>query len=169
VAMTLKVLQEKLDAGVYNRNLVKGMIKTISVDCKDKDERTKLLQDWLDSGKANRDVLVIPENLTDIDVAKKYLQLQKSAESRNKEFNLSFNDVKRLMKRKTCYYTGQRFTSGGKNAKTVDRIDATKGYVKGNVVACTHGINSLKEQLIEGDNAPFKDNVKALKKFLTKI
>ncbi len=130
--------------------------------------RIKLLQDWLGENQ-NTLVLIDTDGLTDLDVAKKYLQLQKSAETRGKEFNLSFYDVKLLMKRKTCYYTGVRFTRDGNNAKTVDRIDSSKGYVNGNVVACTHGINSLKEQLLEGDNAPFKGNVKVLKRFLNRI
>ena len=51
----------------------------------------------------------------------------------------------------------------------VDRIDNTKGYVKGNVVACTHIANQLKEMLVENKDSPFKDNTRALKKFIEKL
>ena len=43
--------------------------------------------------------------IQDIDIAKKFLQLKQSAESRNLEFNLSLKTVRQLLTRKKCFYT----------------------------------------------------------------
>lgn len=85
--------------------------------------------------------------IPDIEVAKKMINLQQSATSRNIEFDLSFETVKHLMTRTNCYYTGIKFEDEGKMALSVDRVDSRKGYVEGNVVACTVDINSKKSNL----------------------
>lgn len=82
-------------------------------------------------------------------VSIKYIQTRQNAIRRNKEFSLKLADVERLMKRKTCYYSGIRFTEKGDNSLTFDRIDATKGYTKENTVACCFKINQLKNWLLE--------------------
>lgn len=83
-------------------------------------------------------------------ISSKKSSLKTSARKRNLEFNLSDDDIRILLERKTCYYTGSRFSSENrKYSKTIDRIDNSKGYVTGNVVACTHGANSLKNVLLE--------------------
>jgi hypothetical protein len=57
-----------------------------------------------------------------------------------------------------CYYTGESMNLGNhdkiKNLYnlnfhniSVDRIDSTKGYTKGNTVLCCWGINNMKQQL----------------------
>jgi hypothetical protein len=86
------------------------------------------------------------EILTDLTIAKKMLQLKQSADSRGIEFNLSFKVVKRLLSTKKCYYTGKLFSTGT-SARSIDRVETTKGYVNGNVVACTVEINSKKANL----------------------
>ena len=107
--------------------------------------------------------------VTDYDVAKKYLQLQESARKRGKEFNITLSDVRTLLKKKVCHYTGMKFTDTENLKRTIDRVDNTKGYVKGNVVACSHIANQLKEMLVENKDSPFKDNTKALKKFINSL
>lgn len=89
--------------------------------------------------------------LLDLQVASKYHQLIASARSRNLDFNLTLFDIKKLLTRKTCFYSKVKLTEDpqSKYRRTIDRIDCTKGYVKGNVVACTSEMNSLKEQLFE--------------------
>lgn len=85
--------------------------------------------------------------VTDEKVANKYLNLLKSARRRNLEFNLSFGDIRRLLQAPACYYTGEVFTNVDANDdhfKTIDRVDNEKGYVKGNVVACTNVFNQIK-------------------------
>jgi len=87
------------------------------------------------------------KKIPDIEVAKKMINLQQSATSRGIEFDLSFETVKHLMTRTNCYYTGIAFEEEGKLALSVDRVDSKKGYVEGNVVACTVDINSKKSNL----------------------
>jgi hypothetical protein len=85
--------------------------------------------------------------IPDIEVAKKMINLQQSATSRNIEFDLSFETVKSLMNRTNCYYTGVKFEDEGKMAFSIDRVDPKKGYIEGNVVACTIDINAKKANL----------------------
>lgn len=83
-----------------------------------------------------------------IRVANKFVSLYRSAKSRNKEFNISYLDVYRLLSRKTCYYTGIPFDDDI-NKRSIDRIDSSRGYVKGNVVACSLRVNQIKNKLFE--------------------
>lgn len=87
------------------------------------------------------------KKIPDIEVAKKMINLQQSATSRNIEFDLSFETVKMLMTRTNCYYTGTKFEDEGKFALSIDRVDPKKGYIEGNVVSCTIDINSKKANL----------------------
>lgn len=84
---------------------------------------------------------------SDVEVAKKLLNIYQSAMDRKLEFNLSFEAVKTLLKFQTCYYTGKRFENDGIYARSIDRIDSNKGYVEGNVVSCTVDINGKKSNL----------------------
>lgn len=83
----------------------------------------------------------------DLEVAKKMLKINQSAIDRNLEFNLKFESVKKLMSYSTCYYTDRKFESDGNYSRSFDRIDTSKGYVEGNVVACTIDINGKKSNL----------------------
>ena len=87
------------------------------------------------------------KKIPDIEVAKKMINLQQSATSRGIEFDLSFETVKSLLLRTICFYTEAVFEDEGKLAFSVDRIDSKKGYIEGNVVACTIDINAKKANL----------------------
>lgn len=100
-------------------------------------------------------------------VAAKYLQLLQSATKRNKEFNLTIADVNKLMSRKTCGLTGVKFNEH--NKRTIDRIDANKGYVKGNVMAVTHKANQIKNILLESENSEYKTELKQLQRMFTRL
>lgn len=73
-----------------------------------------------------------------------------NAKSSGHEFTLSLFEFKKIVSRKTCFYTGIEMRKPiGKNScewndLTLDRVDSTKGYVSGNVVACIHSANSIK-------------------------
>lgn len=95
---------------------------------------------------SNSDV-ISEDQIQDIEVAKKMLKIFQSANDRGLEFDLSFKTVKRLMSYKKCYYTGVPFKEDGVFARSFDRIDSAKGYVEGNVVACTVDINQKKSNL----------------------
>jgi len=74
--------------------------------------------------------------IEDIEVARKMINLQQSATSRNLEYNLTFETTKRLMSYTRCYYTNVEFNDTT-NIFSIDRVDPKKGYIEGNVVACT--------------------------------
>lgn len=84
--------------------------------------------------------------MDDLTVAKKLISRADKAKQRGKPFNLGFREIRRLYSTKKCFFTGVEF--GAENtptARTVDCVDPSKGYVKGNVVACTERINRLKD------------------------
>jgi hypothetical protein len=89
----------------------------------------------------------VKTGITDIEVAKKLINIYQSAQDRKLQFNLSFEYVKKMLEYKTCYYTGKPFTEDGPNARSFDRVDSDKGYIEGNVVACTIEINGKKSNL----------------------
>lgn len=86
-------------------------------------------------------------SISDVEVAKKLINIYQSAQDRKLQFNLSFEYVRRMLEYKTCYYTNKLFTEDGPNARSFDRIDSDKGYIEGNVVACTIDINGKKSNL----------------------
>lgn len=90
--------------------------------------------------------------------ANKHTQLFLSATSRGKEFNLTLPDTRKLITTKTCAYTGAKLEDkkGSMNGRTVERIDGSKGYVKGNVIAVTRKANDVKNMLLENDESEFK-------------
>ena len=92
----------------------------------------------------------------------------KSASNRNKDFNLTRTDIRRLLERKTCFYTGLPFSTkeGSPYIRTIDRVNANRGYVKGNVVACCKVVNEFKNQLLENGNGLSLDR-KVIKRMLT--
>jgi len=83
----------------------------------------------------------------------------KNCEQRGVAFNLSFVSCRNLLKAKKCYYTGVLLTktktdTGAKPLPTdftIDRVDSSKPYEKGNVVVCCHFANQLKNQ-VESSN-----------------
>lgn len=92
----------------------------------------------------------------DADVAKKYAEKFTNAIKRGIEFDLSFTDMKALMRQKHCFYTGVPLVFGPdstgaqqSNQFTIERLDNTKGYVKGNVVACSFIANQWKSIVVE--------------------
>ena len=97
------------------------------------------------------------QEITDEDISRKFLNILESAKRRGKEFNLSLSEVKKLLNRKTCFYTGVKLVKAlhdqvenpVEGARTFDRIDSELGYVIGNVVACSHFANQLKNDLFE--------------------
>lgn len=99
-------------------------------------------------------------------VAYRFTGLKKSADIRRKDFNLTLSQLKKILSRKKCYYTNRPLTiyknfgegSGSgisDNHLTLDRIDCTKGYIAGNVVACSNFANQLKNKLLEEPNSRY--------------
>ena len=92
--------------------------------------------------------------MDEVRLAKMYVTKAERAEKKGIEFTLSFAQYKRLMTRKTCAYSGLRFSELNEKRAwkiewlglTLDRIDNLKGYVPGNVVPVCNGINQIKSQ-----------------------
>jgi len=82
----------------------------------------------------------------DIDIAYKMVATRQSATTRGYQYGISFNKMKQLMTRKTCYYTGVKFNNST-NRRSIDRVDNNIGYIDSNVVACTITINSIKNNI----------------------
>lgn len=105
------------------------------------------------------------EDITDLEVAKKMLKIYQSAQDRKLEFDLSFESVKKLLSYQTCYYTNRKFEEDGQFSRSFDRVDSAKGYIEGNVVACTVDINGKKSNLsMEEIECIYNKLVKALPK-----
>lgn len=103
-----------------------------------------------------------------VEVAKKMVSLESNARKRGLEFNLTYKAVRQVMLAKKCHYTGvplQRTNFEGKDYLTFDRKDHKKGYVIGNVVACSLKANRKKGQLEERlKEFSSEDGAKILKK-----
>ena len=107
-------------------------------------------------------------SVTDADVARKFLQVEESARKRGIDFSLNLTTVKNLMKAKKCKYTGLAYDyTDPERSPSFDRVDHNKGYVKGNVVSCMTGVNSLKNVLLEHNASFFKGDVDLLIKCVT--
>ena len=83
----------------------------------------------------------------DINLARKLISLKDSAENRGIHFDMSFAHLKRIMRRKTCYYTGRRLMDSGQNARSVERIDSNKGYTDDNTIIIASSVNKAKDDL----------------------
>lgn len=102
-------------------------------------------------------------------LAWKYLTKAENARERGIEFSLSIYDMRRLLSRKTCAYTGMRLLDKVKNShpqkRTIERIDSSKGYVPGNVIACTLAANNLKNHMFEMEESSMHMTPSALLRF----
>lgn len=88
----------------------------------------------------------------DLLVARKYKHKEQDAYSRNLSFTLTFAQFRHLFTRKNCGYTGIPMTVSVSQPQpetdlTVERIDNTKGYELGNVIAVCKAANALKAVL----------------------
>lgn len=93
----------------------------------------------------------------------KYRSKKQSCKARGIIFELSLKEYIKLMTKKRCQYTKRAFSST--TIRSINRIDNTKGYIKGNCVACCQHLNAIKS------NAPYEDIIgmaKYLKKFKKK-
>lgn len=86
----------------------------------------------------------------DLYVASKLRSKANNAKTRGIEFKLTFTSMRNILKARKCYYTGITLTKPENEGAlkgsdlTIDRIDSTKGYIPGNVVACCHAANQMK-------------------------
>ena len=102
----------------------------------------------------------------DVHLSKLYCSKAESAISKGLAFTLSFAEFKRLQSTKRCYYTGVQLTKANGSVhetdRTMDRVDASRGYITGNVVACCHAANSLKGHWEHQKSILHTKNIKAM-------
>lgn len=107
-------------------------------------------------------------------VARKYISIKTRAEQKGQEFELSLSDMRNLCRVKTCAYTGVTLTHNSNvseqlpTAHSVDRIDNTNGYIKGNVLVCSVAANGAKGR-IEQAMKEYDISVEALKKMCERM
>lgn len=101
----------------------------------------------------------------DVNIAEKLISLKENAEDRGIEFDLSFAHLKRILRRKTCYYTGRRFSSSVQDYKTIERVDNDKGYTDDNTVCVCQEANQAKGSMTLGE---LEKMVKQIKKHKNK-
>jgi hypothetical protein len=88
--------------------------------------------------------------IEEIYAARKYIKKHQNAQKSGIEFTLTLSEFRKIVSRKKCFYTGVLMNKPiGEHSKdwhdlTLDRIDSSKGYIKGNVVACIKAANNLK-------------------------
>jgi hypothetical protein len=89
----------------------------------------------------------------DLIIAKKLVSLSISAKARGIEFDLSLQSLRNIHRARKCFYTGTVFINKSNHplSRTIDRVDNSKGYVVGNVVACTKIFNNKKGSLTKND------------------
>jgi hypothetical protein len=81
-----------------------------------------------------------------INITKTYFsQIQLNAKSRNLNFNLTINDLDKLLVKQNfkCYLSGQNIAVHNKTA-SLDRIDSSKGYTKNNIAWIHKDIQRMK-------------------------
>ena len=99
----------------------------------------------------------------DLTLAKWYVRKADQSVSRGIEFDLGLLAFRNIAKSKRCYYTALPLC---KDTLTIDRIDNTLGYVRGNVVACHKAFNQLKSVVENPSNKLTKNNtIKAFNKW----
>lgn len=148
-----------------------------STQLADTDERKEVYKAYLE-GWVFEDTPPPPiAKPTDEDVSRKYLSLIASARRRNKDFDLTLADVRKLLRVKKCQYTGMVMCiQQGEDAstwlpqgRTIDRLDPSKGYVKGNVYVVAHVANQIKNVLFEDSDSVVKINFKSMLTMMKKL
>lgn len=108
----------------------------------------------------------------DITLVRQYRNKVNDSSKRGIPFLLTYAEYKRLMTRKTCYFTGVVLTEQvadsshpAPTARTLDRIDANIGYIPENTVACCHAANQAKSFFEKNEHI----NMQHLKRMLHKL
>lgn len=127
---------------------------------------------WLDAYETVDGVVDFNDaSCDDAALASLYLYKNRDAKIRGIEFNLSLQEMRNILKRKTCFYSGQRFVleKGHPQRPSLDRIDRTKGYTKANTVACCHWVNQLKAEVLENPGSKIKTDLQTLKRIVKRL
>ena len=98
--------------------------------------------------------------MNEVNIAQAYIKKSLNTKKVNQEWSISLAHFKKLYLQTRCYYSGEELSERGEshvgkwNYPTYERIDASKGYIQGNVVVICHCLNKLKGQ-IEAKTNPY--------------
>ena len=101
-----------------------------------------------------------------------YQNKVQSCKDRGIEFKLNLVSVRNMLSAKKCGYTGLELTRGKKGLGmlstdvTIDRIDNTRPYEKGNVIAVSNVANNFKSIF---ENPSYKLDMLTAQKALVKM
>lgn len=88
---------------------------------------------------------------SDVSFANAYTNKASNAKSRNINFGLTFDDFKDVYSNKICAVSGNTLVhdqnADGMNRYSLERVDPSKGYVRGNVIPMAHDLNHAKSHL----------------------
>lgn len=83
------------------------------------------------------------------------LQARSRAKSKNIPFEIDVNYLEDLLSNQEnrCFYSGleMELNRAGNYSASIDRVDSSKGYVKGNVVFVIWAVNTMKNDLDENE------------------
>ncbi|WPJ20587.1 putative anti-sigma factor [Pseudomonas phage vB_PF_Y1-MI] len=109
----------------------------------------------------------------DMRIIAKLQSKQQNALGRGLDFNMTFQSMKNIMEAKKCFYTGVTLTdspAGNKPTdRTIERVDNEKGYIIGNVVACSYEANQVKAMFEGRSSIDLKTAIKMFSKIKVKI
>lgn len=108
----------------------------------------------------------------DAKVAKKYFEKFQNATKRGIDFDLSFTDMKRLLKETHCYYTGVELVDDRDSPLrlSLERVDENIGYTKENTKAVTLAANKWKGLVLDhGGSLECNLTVDQIKMLLEKL
>lgn len=107
-------------------------------------------------------------------VATYYKNKAQSCRDKGIAFNLNLTSVRNLLSAKVCGYTGMPLTIPNRTSSvaskfsdiTIDRIDNSRPYEKGNVIAVSYGVNNFKSMF---ENPLYSLDMETAKKALVKM
>ena len=108
--------------------------------------------------------------ISELELAELYVFISKGALRRGIPFELTFAQMKFIISRKKCAYTGIKFIPASSKYKpTFERKDASKGYTMDNVILVCNFANKLKNELLENPEGDFLMTPTQLKKFIKEV
>ena len=130
----------------YNRNIRLGRKNYCSRHCVGIANISNLSTEWCKSEHNKQNLRAI--NPSSKDEYTPFRNHMRRIKRRFKDYNVTKEDLKELWDKQNgiCPYSGLKMTlkHGHMNSASLDRIDSTKGYIKGNVQVISMKANTMK-------------------------
>lgn len=105
----------------------------------------------------------------DMFIALRYAEKVMQCKERDIKFELTLTEFSTLYKKKSCFYSGIELSLSGDHSATIDRLDSTTGYVKGNCVICSSKVNQIKNILLESSDLTMGMTANQIKRMFSKF